>query len=244
MLFTYVVGFLFNIVLVFVMGDPDSLDNTLEQPVAQIYYNSLGPAGGVVYTVCAFIILQFVCFTATQALGRTVFAFSRDRLLPLSHVWTKVNKFTGIPLYAVWLSVLCCILINLIGLGSYAAISGVFNVTAIALDWSYCIPIFCKLTFRQFTPGPFHMGKLGYVVNIWACIWTFFVTIIFVMPTERPVAGSTMNYAIAFLALILLFALIYWYARGRKFYTGPIIEAEVLEEERKAEDSDNSGREK
>ena len=244
MLFTYVAGFLFNIVLVFVMGDPDSLDNALEQPVAQIYFNSLGPAGGVVYTVCAFIILQFVCFTATQSLGRTVFAFSRDRLLPFSNVWTKVNRLTGIPLYAVWLSVVCCILINLIGLGSYAAISGVFNVTAIALDWSYCIPIFCKVVFGQFTPGPFSMGKLGYLVNIWACVWTLFVTIIFIMPTELPVGGDTMNYAIAFLALILIFALIYWWAGGRKFYKGPLIEAEVLEGEPSAEDSDGNGKEK
>ncbi|KAI9689655.1 MAG: hypothetical protein M1820_010125 [Bogoriella megaspora] len=244
MLFTYVTGFLFNIVLVFVMGDPDSLSNSLEQPVAQIYYNSLGPAGGVVYTVCAFIILQFVCFTATQALGRTVFAFSRDRLIPFSNIWVKVNKFTGIPLYAVWLSIVCCILINLIGLGSYAAIAGVFNVTAIALDWSYCIPIFCKIVFGQFTPGPFNMGKWGILVNAWACIWTFFVTIIFILPTVRPVAGDTMNYATAFLALILVFALVYWYAAGRKFYKGPLIEAEVLDEDARAEDSDENHKEK
>lgn len=38
-----------------------------------------------------------------------------------------------------------------------------------------------------------------------------------------------MNYAIAFLALILLFALIYWFAGGRRWYTGPLIEAEVDE---------------
>ncbi|KAI9719359.1 MAG: hypothetical protein M1828_006260 [Chrysothrix sp. TS-e1954] len=231
MLFTYVLGFLFNIVLVFVMGTTDQIDTTLEQPVAQIFLNSLGPAGGVFYTVCAFIILQFVCFTATQALGRTFFAFSRDRLVPFSKVWTKVNRFTGIPLYAVWLSIILCILINLIGLGSYTAISGVFNVTAIALDWSYCIPIFCKIFSKKFTPGPFNMGKLGYFVNAWACIWTLFVTIIFLMPTARPVAADTMNYAIAFLGGILLFAAIYWYAGGRKFYTGPLIEAQVVDDE-------------
>ena len=136
MLFTYVTGFLFNIVLVFVMGTTDNTDTTLEQPVAQIFLNSLGTAGGVFYVVCAFIILQFVCFTATQALGRTFFAFSRDRLIPFSNIWTKVNSFTGIPLYAVWLSIVLCICINLIGLGSYAAISGVFNVTAIVSSLS------------------------------------------------------------------------------------------------------------
>ena len=133
MLFTYLAGFLFNIVLCFCMGDVAGensiLKNEIGQPVAQIFFNSLGKTGGIVFTVCGFIIIKFVAFTAMQSLARTVFAFSRDRLVPFSNVWVKVNKMTGTPLYAVWISVFWCIAINLIGLGSYAAIAGVFNVT-------------------------------------------------------------------------------------------------------------------
>lgn len=128
-----------------------------------------------------------------QALGRTVFAFSRDGLIPFSKVWTKINKTTGTPLYAVWISVFFCICINLVGLGSYAAVSGVFNVCAIALDWSYCIPIFCKLYFGKFEKGPWHMGVLSFWVNAWALIWTLFVTIIFILPTFRPVTALNVN---------------------------------------------------
>lgn len=127
-------------------------------------------------------------------MGRTVFAFSRDRLIPFHNVWTIVNPLTGTPLYAVWISVACCILINLIGLGSYAAIAGVFNICAIALDWSYCIPIVCKLMFGKFTPGPWHMGKFSKWVNAWACLWTLFVSIIFILPTVRPVAADTVSF--------------------------------------------------
>ncbi|KAL8692848.1 MAG: hypothetical protein Q9218_002198 [Villophora microphyllina] len=230
MAFTYIGGFLFNIVLCFVMGDPAQiLKSPMEQPVAQIFYNVLGKGGGVFYTVCAFFIIKFVTFTAMQSLARTVFAFSRDRLLPFSNVWIKINPKTQTPLYAVWISVFWAIAINLIGLGSYAAIAGVFNVTAIALDWSYCIPILCKMLFGQFQPGPWHMGKIGYIVNGYACLWTLFVTIIFILPTVRPVGGDTMNYAIAFLGAILLFAAIFWYLTGKKYYTGPLIEAEIDE---------------
>ncbi|TAQ84802.1 hypothetical protein B7494_g6868 [Chlorociboria aeruginascens] len=212
MLFTYIAGFLFTIVLCFCMGDLDSdssiLKNTIDQPVAQLFYNSLGPAGGIFYTVCGFLIIKFVCFTAMQALGRTVFAFSRDKLLPFSGAWTKINSFTGTPLYAVWISVFC----------------------AIALDWSYCIPILCKLFFGRFEPGPWHMGKLSVFVNAWACLWTLFVSIIFLLPTGRPVTADTMNYAPAFLVLILVASYIYWFISGRKFYTGPLIEAQVEDE--------------
>jgi predicted neutral ceramidase superfamily lipid hydrolase len=155
---------------------------------------------------------------------------------------------TQTPIYAVWASVALSIAINLIGLGSYAAIAGVFNVTAIALDWSYVIPILCKLVYGKFEPGPWHMGKAGFWVNAWACIWTMFVTIIFILPAVRPVTAlnvrpSTqsvrtnqdcptdiclqMNYAIAFLGLIFVFASVYWVISGRKFYTGPIVETEI-----------------
>ena len=36
-----------------------------------------------------------------------------------------------------------------------------------------------------------------------------------------------MNYAIVYLAFILLVSTVYWYIAGKKFYTGPLIEAEV-----------------
>ncbi|PQE07864.1 amino acid permease protein [Rutstroemia sp. NJR-2017a WRK4] len=240
MLFTYVAGWLFNIVLCFCMGDPaDILATTIGQPVAQLFYNSLGKGGAIFYTVCGFIILEFVCWTAMQALARTVFAFSRDRLVPFSNVWTKIMPLTGTPIAAVWISVFLCIAINLIGLGSYTAISGVFNVCAIALDWSYCIPILCKLFSKKFEPGPWHMGKFSTAVNAWACIWTFFVTIIFILPTVRPVTALNMNYAIAFLALILIFSTVYWFISGKKFYTGPIIEAVSDDYGRNSSDRDS-----
>ncbi|TKA69822.1 hypothetical protein B0A55_07506 [Friedmanniomyces simplex] len=231
MLFTYVAGWLFNIVLCFVMGDiADVLASPMQQPVAQIFYNVLGKAGGIVFTVCAFIIIKFVTFTAMQALARTVFAFSRDQLVPFSSVWTKILPLTGTPILAVWISVFWCIAINLIGLGSYTAIAGVFNVCAIALDWSYCIPIVCKLAFGKFERGPWHLGKFSPFINAWACIWTLFVSIIFVMPTALPVSAESMNYAIVYLGAILFFSSVYWVIRGRKFYTGPLIEADIGEE--------------
>jgi len=229
MLFTYIAGFLFNIVLCFCMGDPQAiLDSPIQQPVAQIFYDVLGKAGGIVFTVCAFIIIKFVCFTAMQSLARTVFAFSRDQLLPGAQLWTKILPLTGTPVLAVWISVFWCIAINLIGLGSYTAIEGVFNVTAIALDWSYCIPIFLKLCFSQnFRPGPWHLGKFSKYINAWACIWTTFVTIIFILPVSLPVSAENMNYAIVYLAGILFFSMLYWVVRGHKHYTGPLVEADL-----------------
>ena len=73
------------------------------------------------------------------------------------------------------------------------------------------------------------MGKASPFVNAWACIWTLFVTIIFILPTARPVAANTMNYASVFLIFILFAAAVFWYISGRKFYHGPIVEAQMGE---------------
>lgn len=89
-------------------------------------------------------------------------------------------------------------------------------------------------------PGPWHMGKASVFVNAWACIWTLFVSIIFMFPTVYPVAADTMNYAVVILAFILVCAGVYWVIAGRKFYIGPISETHVLEGERPEKEKDNS----
>lgn len=69
MLFTYLAGFLFNIVLCFCMGDPANIiTNPIDQPVAYLFFNSLGKGGGIFFTLCGFIIIKFVCFTAMVSL--------------------------------------------------------------------------------------------------------------------------------------------------------------------------------
>lgn len=200
--FTYVVGWLFNIVLAFCMGpldltsdDPSRniLASVIEQPVVQIYYNVMGKGPSIFFAVAAFIIMNFVCITALQAGSRTIWAFSRDEMLPGSRIWYKIWNKTDTPVLAVWLYTLICILINLIGLGSYITISAIFSLCAIALDWSYCIPILCKLFFRKFEPGPWTLGPFSVFVNIWACCWTAFVSVIFFFPTVMPVAADNVR---------------------------------------------------
>jgi len=228
--FTYVAGWLFNIVLVFCMGDPSViLASEVGQPVAQLFWDVMGKGPAIFFTVSAFVIMNFVCITALQAGSRTVWAFSRDEMLPGSRIWYKIWRKTDTPVIAVWIYTLCCICINLIGLGSYITIAAVFEICAIALDWSYCIPIICKLLFGKFERGPWHLGMFSKIINIWACLWTAFVSIIFLMPTSLPVTPNTMNYAIVILAFVFIVATGYWYLQGHKHYTGPRTRAHVVD---------------
>ncbi|ORY87115.1 hypothetical protein BCR37DRAFT_376507 [Protomyces lactucae-debilis] len=227
---TYGLGFLFNIVLAFTMGDvTEILASPIAQPVAQIFYNVMGKSGGITFTVFAFIILNFTGITALQANARTIWALSRDEMLPGSRFWYKISSVTGTPIIAVWLNVAFCCCINLIGLGSYTAIAAIFNVTAIALDMSYCIPIVSKLLYTKklnaqgqgYRPGPWNLGKWSPYVNAYGVAWVFGVTTIFLFPVSMPVTPENMNYAVVLLVGIALFAAIYWLLGAKNYYTGP-----------------------
>jgi len=165
-----------------------------------------------------------------QGAARAFWAVARDEMVPGSRIWTKVWSKTQTPVYAVWLVTVACILINLIALGSYVAIAAIFSITAIAYDWSYCIPIICKmLNPEKFKPGPFHLGKFSFWINLWSVVWTAFASIIFVFPNYRPVTDLNMNYACLLLGATFIFAVVYWFAWGRRVYVGPRVNVELVE---------------
>ncbi|RKU49674.1 hypothetical protein DL546_009786 [Coniochaeta pulveracea] len=226
--FTYVVGWVFTIILVICMGDPaEILASPIGQPVVQIFYNVMGKGASIFFAICAFIIMNFVCITALQAGSRTLWSFARDEMIPGSSIWNKIWKRTDTPVLSVWFYVFLCVAINLIGLGSYITIAAIFNLCAIALDWSYCIPIICKLVFGRFERGPWHLGKASPFLNAWAICWTSFVSVIFLFPTFRPVEPNNMNYAVVILAFVMILATAYWYIHGRTYYVGPRVTAQL-----------------
>ena len=154
--------------------------------------------------IWAFVCLTafFVCQTALQAASRTVYAFSRDKGLPDRGFFGHNSTWTQTPLRAIWFVTIIGILPGLLDLASPVAVNAIFAMTAMALDLSYIIPIFCRRYYRnhpevKFVPGPFFMGDgiIGWFANVNCILWTLFVCIIFALPTELPVNGTTMNYA-------------------------------------------------
>lgn len=98
-----------------------------------------------------------------------------------------------VPLLAVWLSVVLPIFINLIGLGSYQAVSAIFNVATAVLDLSYVGPISCKMAFSRFENGPWNLGIFGTPIHIYSVVWTLFITVLFFMLTFRPVPAANVS---------------------------------------------------
>lgn len=122
--------------------------------------------------------------------------------LPDGGFFGKNSKKTLTPLRAIWFTTFVSVLPGLLDLASPIAANAVFSLTAMALDLSYIIPIFCRRVFHShpevmFKHGPFYMGDgwLGFAFNVTCISWTLFICVIFSLPTVMPVTGSNMNYA-------------------------------------------------
>lgn len=132
-----VTGFIFLVAACFCIGTiEDTATSSTGVPIIAIFYNSTQSVAG---TTCLTVLLIVICIGASNALtaegGRAVYAFARDRGLPFSDLWSKVESKSQVPAFALCLTVVVQLALNSIYFGT---LSGFNTVVAIATEG------FCK----------------------------------------------------------------------------------------------------
>ncbi|KAH3661192.1 hypothetical protein OGAPHI_006599 [Ogataea philodendri] len=224
---TAFLGWILNVVYTLCMGDDiDALINTTSgQPIVQVFDYAMGRKAATAYLSLCFVVLWFCGAVAVCAISRTLWSFSRDRGVPFSWIWYHLDKRTGVPVRTVWLTTLVNCLLTLINLGSSIAMSAIFSACAIATDWSYVLVIFFFMINADrmgVKPGPYNLKKFTKPIMFYACIWTVFVSIVFIFPNYMPVTAQNMNYTVLMLGAVLLFSLIWYMVDARRWYEGPV----------------------
>ncbi|CAF1204640.1 unnamed protein product [Rotaria sp. Silwood1] len=220
-----ITGVVYLIPILFVMPDVGKLLSVPSgQPIGYLFMVATGSAGGGFGLL--FLILGILFFAGVGSLtatSRCLYAFSRDGAVPGSKIWTKINKRYDIPLHALLFSTLIQGLLGLLYLGSSAAFNAFTGVATICLSASYASPIVVLILRGRHlvANAPFHLGKLGYVINIITIIWIPLAVILFMMPTTIPVTPSSMNYASVLFVLFAGVSILWYVISGRKYFTGP-----------------------
>lgn len=172
------------------------------------------PGGGLGLTFLVLVITLFCSISITVAASRCTWAFARDRAIPVSRLWSKVDTRHGTPIWSLVLTTVVQMLLGLINLGSSSAFLAFVSVGVISLAVSYGIPIAISMFHwrKDVNYARWTMGKtVGWVVNSIAMLWIAFETVLFSMPTTLPVTEVSMNYAIVvFFAFMVMSAI--WYA--------------------------------
>ncbi|GAD95857.1 amino acid permease, putative [Paecilomyces variotii No. 5] len=205
------------------------LAEVIEAPAGQvlpfIFSRVMGsPGGGLGLMFLVLAITLFCSISITVAASRTTWAFARDGAIPLSSVWSRVDKRLGVPVNALVLLTVVQMLLGLINLGSSSAFTAFVSVGVIALAASYAIPITLSLIHgrREVNRARWNCGKIiGPIVNVIAVAWICFELVLFSMPTALPVTKVSMNYASAVFAGFMAIAAAWYGISARKTYKGP-----------------------
>lgn len=220
-------GIVYLIPILFVMPDVNKLlDIPTGQPIGYLFMKATGSAAGGFGLL--FLILGIQYFAGVGSLtatSRCLYAFSRDGAVPGSTIWANINKRYDIPLNALLFSTVIQGLLGLIYLGSSAAFNAFTGVATICLSTSYAVPILILLIRGRnlVTNAPFHLGKLGFVINMITILWIPLAIILFTMPTAIPVTPSSMNYASVLFVFFASVSIIWYVVSGRKYFKGPSV---------------------
>ncbi|MCY0897824.1 MAG: amino acid permease [Firmicutes bacterium] len=192
-------------------------------PVLYILTTRLGFSVGTALFIVA-VVAQFFCGTASiLSNSRMIYAFSRDRGLPLSRLWHQINKNTHVPGNAIWLAISCAFVLALPALWSTVIYAAVTSISTIGLFVAYVIPVYLRRRHgNKFQPGSFNLGRWSGFIGWTAVIWVVFVCILFMLPTTRPITAATFNFTPVVLLIVFAF-LVPWYLLSvRHWFKGPI----------------------
>lgn len=205
-----------------------AISDATEYPVIYVLRQSMSLAWLNVLLAIILILLLLGNLSYLAAVTRDIFAFARDQGLPCSDWISRVDKRRNIPTNACMLSGAICCLLSLIYIGSPVAFYAVTSLCTVALLQCYCLSIGCVLWRRIYNPetlpyATFSLGKWGVSVNLAAVLfslWSFFWCF---WPQAYPVTAERFNWASPIFAGVLVVALIYYVAVGRKRYHGPVV---------------------
>lgn len=215
-----VTSLVYSIAMFFCIRNLDEiLKSTTGSPIMDIYRQALNSKAGATGLSCLILFTAIGCNIASHTWqARLCWSFARDRGLPGSRYWSKINPRTGAPVNAHIMSCVWCAIIGCIYMGSTTAYNSLVIGCILFLLLSYLVPVvFLLIKGRDnIEHGPFWMGKLGLVCNVVLIFWAVFTTIFYSFPAVMPVTAGNMNYVSVVIAVFFIYCVVYWFARGKK----------------------------
>ncbi|CAI5972407.1 unnamed protein product [Closterium sp. NIES-64] len=227
------------VALTFCIQDPENLlskdtvtggDFTEVQILWDVFYGRFGSgAGACVFLGLFFTSFFFATITLILAAARVGYALSRDRGLPLSFLWRRVNS-SKVPVNAIACTSAIAIVFLMPLLGGSVAYFAVTGMATVGWFGAYGVPVFFRIiqSDQDFAPGPFFLPNYightgGKCVHILALTYVVYTMVVFVIPTEYPVTAENFNYAAVGIVVVVAVFLLWWFLDAHRWFKGPKI---------------------
>ncbi|KAJ9616640.1 GABA-specific high-affinity permease [Cladophialophora chaetospira] len=236
-------GWICTIVIAATMvKDLDSLTGSaFGQPMAQIYYDSLGKHGALGFMALLMIVQYLMGISILVAASRQAWAFSRDGALPFSGFFRHISKKFGyIPVRTTLGCAVLAAVLGLLCLIAPAAAAALFSLAVAGNNLAWGIPILCRVVWgrQKFSPGPIYTGRFSIPIACTAVTFLVFGILLGMFPVGGPnPTAETMNYTCVINSAVWGAALLYYYIDARKWFKGPQITidlSQLTEEQQEA----------
>ncbi|KAK4966431.1 hypothetical protein LTR42_011594 [Elasticomyces elasticus] len=215
------------VTLIFTLGDLDDLvASPTGWPFLQLFYNTTKSyAGTDVMALLLILPLTGSVIACVATASRQIWAFARDNGVPFSSTIAHISPKSSIPLNAIFISLIVCVLLSLIEIGSTAALNAILALDLAALLCSYTISIGCialrRIRGPPLPPREWSLGKFGLAINICALIWLIPMFVFTLFPSVTPVTAAGMNYGVLLFGFVVVFSTGYYLVIGKNAYISP-----------------------
>ena len=163
-------------------------------PLAEVYAQATNNSHAGTFGLLLIVFLSvLICVVGTfLTVSRILWSLARDNAVPLPRTLGRVNETLSCPVPATVVSAVLCSGLGAISLGSKTAFTDLVGSFIILTGTSYLLAILPHLLTgrKSIRPGPFWMGKAGYVVNALACLLIVFFNIMFCFRESSPYLPS------------------------------------------------------
>jgi len=159
-------------------------------PLAEVYAQATNNSSAGTFGLLLIVFLSvLICVVGTfLTVSRILWSLARDNAVPFPRTLGRVNETLSCPVPATVVSAVLCSGLGAISLGSKTAFTDLVGSFIILTGTSYLLAILPHLLTgrKSIRPGPFWMGKAGYVVNALACLLIVFFNIMFCFRESKP----------------------------------------------------------
>ncbi|KAJ8077629.1 hypothetical protein PM082_002062 [Marasmius tenuissimus] len=221
-----ILGTAINVVVAFCMGsDLDTLAQS-DQPMVLIFMDAFGMKGTLAVWAVSIVVQFMMGSSSLLATSRQIFAFSRDKALPLSSWLYTINGYTKSPVNTVIFASILTLVLGTLAFASTSAIDAVFSISSTAAYIAFSIPILARVIGNgSFKPGPFTLGIFGPPIAIIAVASMILMGVVFLFPATPTTDITEMNYSVVVLGGVMVLSLGWYYLPvygGVHWFTGPV----------------------
>ncbi|KAI9004975.1 amino acid permease-domain-containing protein [Hyaloraphidium curvatum] len=224
--FGFVGGFFLWCCQFFIVQDLEATLNSDYDAFVQMWLDTVGLGPTTAFLAIMMISFLMTSCASVVVTSRMFFSLVRDKALPYSGFWYHINPRFKSPVRAILLTTFITLVLGMFTLFSDLVFPAMTSISTACFFVSCVIPTFFRITVARntFVPGPFNLGRYTFASGWIAVIFVAFLFVIFMLPTEMPIASdlSNFNFAPLVMAAFLIGVELFWLLWARTRYKGPL----------------------